>query len=215
MDYKPLVIGWLLGLLSGTLTPLGVDWIRKRYRKEEILKGLFNELKEIRSRLAASVYLMSARYGTYDREFLECVHPICVEDAGIVFRPEMIQSLERLIGRTDEQIAEVAERERLTGEYSARSTNKKYLLPFLDSNMEHLSLFDAEFQRRAIQIRTHLNMLNEEAELGRFYYEKTFDSGISPENHEILCRNLDVCYRNIVGHSRTTADRITDLINNF
>ena len=91
-------------------------------------------------------------------------------------------------------------------------TLKKIELPLLNSKLGSLSLFDLGFQRELLDIRTQINFLNEEIEQSRFYFQMTFDGGISDENHKLLVKNLQDSYLHISRIARTIVEKVNVLI---
>jgi len=88
---------------------------------------------------------------------------------------------------------------------------RRISVPFLDSKICDLSLFDNLFQNQLIEIRTRIDFVNEYIEMTRFYFEKTFDSSISAENHMIIAADLSKCYRDLIDPSRDIVNLITTL----
>jgi len=70
-----LLLGWLLGILS----PLIIDRVKRHHQKEEFKKGLLVELEDVRYRLAGAVYLISYRFGIYNRDLLNWMHKISID----------------------------------------------------------------------------------------------------------------------------------------
>ncbi len=97
MNFVLIFFGWLLGIL-GTL---GIDLIKKYKQKEEFKNGVFTELKEIRSILAGAVFLLSERYGPFNRDLLNWIRDISIEDPYARPKP---QTIEKILKFTDEQI---------------------------------------------------------------------------------------------------------------
>lgn len=210
MDFLPILFGWSLGILS----TLGIDLIKKYGRKKEFEKGVLAELREIRSRLASIVFLLSPKYGPFDREVLKWVHNIFKEDAGATVSLETINTLmTRLEEWTDEQLEDWGRRRR--AEQISGKSIRKYYAPFLDANIGQVSLFDVKFQRLIHQIRAWLGALNETTDEAWYYFSKTFDSTLDSTNRRIINANLDGAYKAIWDNSRITADKITEVMGEF
>jgi len=198
-----LVFGWLLGICSYLI----VDRIRRHYSKDEFKRGLTVELKEVRLRLAGAAYLIGSRIGVYDRDLLSWVEHISAQ----YDERKTLESIQKLLKHTVEEINTLAKQQAQKGVRVALGL-KKYSLAFLEANMGSLSLLDSKLQLLIIQVRTRLNLLNEETELNRFYFEKTFDSTLGENNYNIITQNLNQGYRNILNQSRMAADQITHLL---
>jgi len=204
-DVLYLVLGWLFGLFS----PLIYDRIKKKYQQEEIKRGLLTELKETEFKVVGAVYLLSRRLGLYNRELLEWLRPNVKSYSGAHYKDYILKAIESHLDLTDEQLAALSQYDKDEGKEGL--SLKKYTLPFLDSMIGSLSVFDAEFQNKAFEIRAQVNLLNEEIDQTRFYFRMTFDSNLTPENHSVVTQNLNRCYENVLGASRRLADRISNL----
>ena len=207
-------LGWFLGILSTILGTLGVDFIKKRVDKKEFKKGIFAELQEIRLRLAATVYLLTPNYGLYNRDFLTWIYHIFAEDTLGIVESKTVKAIEEILKFNDKQIDAFGKQKSYRDQNTWESL-RSYNMPFLDANISRLSLFDMEFQRYVIQIRGRLGVLNEETSNARFYFEKTFDSTLSEQNHKIIKNNLDKSYESIMKLSELLAKHITYILQNF
>ena len=199
-----LLLGWLLGILS----PLIIDRVKRHHQKEEFKKGLLVELEDVRYRLAGAVYLISSRFGRYNRDLLNWMHKISTDYND----QKRLEAIEKLMKLSDKEIDALART--ISYQHQQRELAfglKKYSLPFLDSNLRSVSLLDIKLQRLVIEIRARLNLINEEIDLNRFYFEKTFDSTLSEENYKIITKNLDENYRNISNQFRIAVDKLTYL----
>lgn len=196
------MLGWLLGIFSILI----VDEVKRLFKKKDFKKGLSIEVQDIGYRLSGVVFLLYLRFGTYDRDLLNWMFKIYSQYND----QKMLQRIETLLKSSDEEIDAYAKHMAQQKDVIAR-TLKKYSLPFLESNMGSVSLLDMKLQRLVIQIRARLNSVNEEINLNRFYYEKTFDSTLSDEKSETIKNNLSQSYQNISRQYRIIVDQITYL----
>ena len=196
-----IVIGWALGLFS----PIINDYFTKNQHKREIENGLLIELGEIRYRLMCSVYVINSHFGTIDNDLLEWFKSTNKDYRGVYQDTEVSKAITRLLGLPIEEIGTLSKANSGGG-----LGVKKYETPFLDLKLSDLTIFDETFQNKILEIKSRLNLLNEEVETSRFYHEKTFDS-LSDINRQIICQNLNGSYKNIAGTARRLADRIAVL----
>ncbi|GAH76864.1 unnamed protein product, partial [marine sediment metagenome] len=149
-----LLLGWLLGLIS----PLLVDEMKKYIKKKVIKTGVLTELKEIKFRLAAIVFSINSKYRMLDRELLNWLRPLIKESEG-TYEKKLLKQIERLVKLDDEQLKAIDE---YTKPHTLSAMSfKKYYLPFLDSKISDLSLFDIELQNKILEIRAQVNFFNE------------------------------------------------------
>jgi len=197
-----LMLGWLLGVFSFLI----IDEVKRHFQKKEFKKGLSIELEDVRHRLSGAVYLLCSRFGTYNRDLLNWMFKIYAQYDD----QKMLRHIETLLKSSDEEIDAYAKEMAQQKDVVALNL-KKYSLPFLGSNMSSISLLDMKLQRLIIQIRTRLNMVNEEIDLNLFYYVKTFDSTLSEDNSAMIKNNLNKSYQNISRQYRMIVDQITRL----
>jgi hypothetical protein len=200
-------IGWSLGLFS----PLIVDRIKKHYQKKEIRTGIIAELDEIRAILVGAAYLLTPRYGKYDKEFFKWMLPIIQDYSGTYFSKEMIERFERVSEYDDKHFQGWAQIQRREAENKGMDL-KTCSSPYIDSTMHSLSLFDTGFQKRLMEIKSQIRVLNEMIETATFYFRMTFDSSITDENQILIRENLNSNYTNLCGTYRRLSDKIGDFI---
>lgn len=205
-DILLLVLGWIFGLFSSII----VDWLKERSQRKELKQGLFTELKALRFRLIATVGQIAFKFGSFDRELLSWLRQQYENYGGAFPKERVLQSIDNLLKSGDKQLA--IDAEIVNAPPGNVLSLKAFNFPFLDSQISNLSLFDAEFQNRILEIKTQVNFINEDIELSRFYFEKTFDSSITEENHEIISKNLKNAYQDVGEKACRIVDSITKLI---
>jgi hypothetical protein len=200
-----LLLGWLLGIFSTLI----IDVIRKSHQKTNFKKALFTEFKEIRLRLAGGIYLISGSLGTIDKNLLQWCYNI-LENHSEKITAETLKKIKRQLRLSDKKIRALYQPEpNLT---KNPYILKKFHLSFLESNLTYLSLFNLTFQSRVIEIKNQLDLVNEDIELNRFYYEKTFDSSLNESDRRIVDNNVISQYQNLIRSFRFITDKITNLI---
>ena len=60
-----------------------------------------------------------------------------------------------------------------------------------------------------------IDLLNQEIEDCRFFYGKTFDSGLSEENYKVVVDNTRMKYQLIESAARRIADKISNLVSKY
>jgi len=194
--------GWLLGLLS----PIIVDAIKTRYKKEEFRKAIISELKEIQYRLSCNVFLLNRRFGTIDKQLLLWTSKIFKSYTGIYAETRSLETLERQLKLSNEELENLSEV--IKPDKRQALTLRKFATPFLDSHIGNLSLYSQDFQLKLFEIKSQLGLLNDQIEDYKFYYQKTFESDISTNNYNIISNNLEECYKSIADKAKTIADAI-------
>jgi len=201
-----LLLGWLLGLLS----PIIHDRIKRHSAKKELEEGISNELKEIKSRMALLNFLISTRYETFDRKLLEWISKHAEEYEGKL-SDQMLEKLRRISNINDEELSVMWQWFKVQNTGSALNL-KTFRLPFVDSRMGSLSLLNVDDQKKIIGIRARINLVNDDIEQLRFYYQTTFIPGLTEENYNIILVNQKKLYPIVGTYIRDIVDMISDLM---
>lgn len=202
-----LFLGWLLGLFG----PIIVDEIRRRRKATQIKSSIIIELTELRFKLAFTVYKMAFSFGTWDRPLLEWIKTIVHGYKGTHTDERIEESIDKLLSRSDEDLA--------VGDMYGKAISlgavalKKYNIPLLDANIGALVVLPSDFQNLLIEIKTQIGILNEQVDEAKFFYKKTFDSGISKENYKILQHNIRNTYLQVCQRAKDVADLVTKCLN--
>ncbi len=204
MEILYLLLGWLLGLLSPQIS----ERIKRCYQKKDVRFGILSEFKEIKVRLAMTVYLLTKKIGTFNKQLVEWLKKQLEGYEGGHPTKRILSNLEKISGLTDEQLTVI----QLLGSDEEKAYSlKKFYLPFLESKIDLLPVFSDKFRVLIFEIRSKIQSLNDEIDNEQFYFRKTFDSSMSQANHEIVRQNLESCYKNINTQIKLLIDKINDL----
>ena len=77
--------------------------------------------------------------------------------------------------------------------------------------MDHLAMFPEKLQAQMLAIKAHLEIINEEVDLARFYLEKTFDPPAYTANRSEIDQNLRGRYVAAANSAKVTVDLINAL----
>lgn len=201
-----IILGWLLGLLS----PMIVDTIRKRYRKKEVRQGIITELSDLRLRMATAVYRFESHFGTYDRALVNWLIPILENHNSQTEIGDCLKGIKEKAAFDDQAFHECAKRQK-EQPYKGLSV-KKYRVPYLDSNIGELGIFDERSRAAILDVRAQLEMYNEEIDEARLYQKLTFDLRDSEINHPIAYQLVQNCYKNLGQRAKQIADRIGQIM---
>jgi hypothetical protein len=180
-----LILGWLFGLLS----PLIVNLIRRAYSKKELFNAIRTEIKECQIRVLYVTNLLGFRCGKFDKEFLNWCLSYFQNYKGVESIEDAIESIEYFLSVKDEDIENVLALKRAMEKNHGLSL-KKFYLPFLDSKIDEVSFFNIELQNIIYDIKSRLQLINEEIDSTIAYFHMTFDSSMSHENHDIVKKEL-------------------------
>ena len=208
----PLVLGWLLGVLSSLTT----EKIKKYSTKNEVKKGIKTELSELQIHLSSVCLVTTCQYGEFTRGFFNWVKPYCIK----IFTSEKTH-FENILGAEIPDISELSDDDLFNLIRDSHGNNnletrlsaftyQNVSTPYLDIKINHISLFTEKAQKLLITIKRDTNFVNNDIEQIWFYYSKTFDN-ITEENHRIINQNLENMYLRIGRRTRTMVNKINEL----
>lgn len=199
-------LGWLLGLLG----PVIVDAIRRHYVRDEIRTAIVSELSEARFRFAGVVYILQARFGTYDRQLLEWLLPLVEDYRGPNRNQEIAEVIRRQLALSDAELAKVAQQQQAGPE--AGLAVKKYRLPYLESHVPDLGLFKERPRALILDIRSNVDLFNEQVDEALFYFKLTYESGVSVDNHHRAVLAVKTSYMSLATRAREIIERVGELL---
>ncbi|MCK4307227.1 hypothetical protein KAW50_03255 [candidate division WOR-3 bacterium] len=198
------IVGWLLGFW-GTLK---VEQHKRKQLGKDFKEGLCAELKESLTQLVANYYLVNRTIGNINREMLEWVASMGVGTNGKL--SEWSKEIEKWLKLSGNEVAALSSQVKAS-EFTPISL-RKFNLSFLKENISSFSLLEPDFRRSVLVIRTNIGYLNEVIADRNFYFEKTFDSALTPENRSNLDINIKMAFELIAKLSRKLAEEIKKLI---
>ena len=179
----------------------------------EVKLAISTELQQIHRRLVAYVYMSAMRSGALDRPLLNWLISNLDAYTGL-YEDENTnakRTLQEFLTYDDAYIMAAGEKVREVK--SGRTVSWiRIRTPFLDTQIGRLVIFDRTVQNRLMGIKTRVEIINDDIELARFYFEKTFDSGLSEKNSEIIKANLDQARGEIGKKAQRTADLIAEYL---
>ena len=201
-----LILGWLFVLLS----PVIGHAIQKRYREKEIRQSIIAEFSELRPRIATAAYKCESRFGTYDRTLDDWLISILEKHKGRTEIDSCLSNLKEVAALDDPAFLEHAKRQKARP-YEGLGV-KKYRVPYLDSNIGELGIFDERSRSAILEVRAQLEMFNEEIDEARLYQKMTFDLRDSEINHPIACQLAQNSYKSLGQRAKQIADRIEPIL---
>jgi len=150
------------------------------------------------------------RFGTWDRSSLEWVKSILETYSGPLADTKMTESISRLLACSDAELAAAAELNK-SAPLSSLALKKHYT-PILETHMATLINLDSNYQNLIIEIKSQISILNEQVDLAQFYYQKTFDSSLSSENHQIIEINLNDTYLDVFEKAKDIVELISQCL---
>jgi hypothetical protein len=193
-----LILGWLLGLLSPTVR----DAIKKRRRENEVRIGILTELRDLRLRLASAVGSIERHYGTIDRTLLNWLIPILAADADSEEKSEL-EAYQDIAKCGDAELVALFQKERVDPGLNV----KKYQVPYLDSKIGELGIFDEKTRAGILGVRAKLDAFNEDVDQVLQYQRMTFELD-DPEDRSGARRNAEKFIKNLAKNGRFLSDRI-------
>jgi hypothetical protein len=204
-----LFFGWFLGLFS----PKIIEEIRKPYRIKEIKNGIFSELTEVKLRMAGIVFILSPQYYPLTKKQLSWLLPY-LEEHDRLYSGNMAKDMKAAYIDVDEDQLKAAISHKMIENPSPGYRLKLFLLPFLESQIDSMSMFDLGFQRDVMKLKVNISLLNDEINNSRFYYDKTFEN-LTQNNYDIIKKNVSDSYKNIARVSKVLVEKIDVFISKY
>jgi hypothetical protein len=196
-----IIFGWLLGLL----TPSIRNVIETRRRENEVRVGILTELKDLRLRLASAVGSIERHYGRIDRELLNWVISILAADADSEGKSEL-EAYQEIAKYGDADLVTLFQKEGLDRAHLGLNV-KKYRVPYLDSKIGELGIFDEKTRAGILGVRAKLDLFNADVDEVLHYQKLTFELE-DTEDRAGARRNFEKFTKNLAKNGRFLSDRI-------
>ena len=174
--------------------------------------GTISELREIKVKLVSTAYLLTEKVGTYNKEFVDWAIGNLEGYTGSYPSDRMLENLKKLSAKAKE--GELEAIQQLQSDDDAGLSLKKFYVPFLEAKLEMISVFGEQIRTCIFEIRSKIQILNEEIDNAQFYFRKTFDSSMSESNFAIVRQNLKTSYSTIRKQVELLVGMINSLLNN-
>lgn len=201
-----LLIGWLLGLLS---VPF-VSRIEKFYKRNDLKNVLLTELKYLAVRSAVSRHLIQTHLGTSNQDELGWLK-VVLERYKDYCATDILESVEKalLLGNGQYDSWAIYFGALSEGKYLGL---KSFSLPFVESNLSNLWVFEDSFQAGILSVRERVQMLNEEIELSKHFSDLTFNPDVMATNAQIINDNQKKSYKLIGEQCKMIVELIDKII---
>lgn len=200
MEFIYIGFGWLLGLLAPAITKR----ISDQYDKKNLENIIFNDLKDLKKRLSPIPYLVYPKYGRLNQDIFDWIKNNSDGD----FFAGLEQFIEQ--GLTEAQVINYLN---TTGQQNNTATYfKKMNLFATDSHLTKLSLIEKGAMEKILEIKFHVQALNEDIDNFRDHINMTFMPGITPENHRIVSSEIDNRSLMIAKKSMFIVDKINEIL---
>lgn len=207
-DVLLLILGWLFGLLS----PGIIDYFRKRREIKAVRTVTLTELRETQLRLLMMVFRIRSRYGVLDRKFFDWAKSILERYDGINSGESLLRTIGPLLKMDEKELSELLQyHAQQNSRPEAGLSLKKLSTSFLEANMASLAILEKDFVGHLLEIKTRIGFMNEMVDESRYYFQLSFQIGISPENHKIANLNMINTYKSYENQAHDTADIIHKL----
>jgi len=199
-----LLIGWLLGILTGPIQ----ERIRRSYREQDLVKAILNEFRGLQYTMALVAMQIRTRRADSSDGFLDSIIPIVANYDGPDKDANLLGALTSLRSRS------ASERNEARPPIGSPLVLKRYSVPIFSTHVSDLAVCDLDFQTAVLTIRHHLELLNESLP----HIEKMFDMTVretsagSREHVLQILQNLEVDYGS---RTEIIMNLITDLQNRF
>lgn len=196
---KLFFLGWFLGIFSHIV----LDYNKDCKNKKNLTKLLKTELMFLREPLVTTRILICQNLNKITYDFLKWVKDVdCLESSAIN------ESITKLLGSDKKKFDELSKSLFPTRSNSALGL-KKTGISSIDRVLERASLFDDDILIHAIDIKSDINVLNQEVELAM----QSFQLSFSPStNHLMVSHNIKSSYDMVDNRLEIIVNKIQKLI---
>jgi len=202
MEILYIILGWLLGIFSPSIQKK----ISEKYEKDNLKKIIFNDLRDLKKRLAPLPFSIFPKYGKLDEEKFEWLKKNLDIDfsEGIQKMSEQGIDLKMTLNNLN-----VIGLQKNTLTYF-----KKMHLFAIDSHLTNLNLVDGLLMAKILEVRFHIEAFNEDIDNFREHLKMTFQPGITDANHKIISQELENISLDIAKKSIYIVDKINIILEN-
>jgi hypothetical protein len=162
-----LLIGWTLGFPSALI----LDWVRRLFRRRELIKVIKTELTDLQYTMALNAYLMRSDGGPLTNAFLDWLEPIATNYRGPAAMPNLPVWIAKLRSASEQDRASVF----LALHKSDRGLYpKQHAVPFLTAHVTELSILPLAFQAAVLRVKTQLKLFNQHVAFVQKRHDMTF-----------------------------------------
>jgi hypothetical protein len=202
MEFLYVILGWLLGLLTAPIS-FRID---RGYKQRDHQFAIYSELKNLEVRLASLSFQINTHLGTLDKSSLLWIRDIYKKYGYNSVTPEM----EKVFNLSDEEFKVVMNTRKATENISLGF--KTLSLPVMDALLGDISIFDMEFQRKLLELRSQIDILNQEIEYCMQHFFLTFDPSSMNINASSLNTNIKNSHQQILERCKIVIEKIEEII---
>jgi hypothetical protein len=206
-DLAVLFVGWGLGILSSPIT----DAIRRRSAKQRLSRVAVTELRSLQDTLAGVVVQLARRRRVLSHSLLEALMTTLKSSGQAGGEGRALRAIGALLELDDRALAASQAPDPPPHPRHVLSL-KVYGLPFLESHLHRLDLYELETQRQLVEIRAGLQLFNQYADEAMHYHFLTFTSGIGKDHLDALLGNVETCYERAAEKASDLVSRVAVLL---
>lgn len=195
-----IALGWLLGVLSPSI----VKKISEKTEKANLEKIIFNDLKELKKRLAPISFKVYPKYGKLNKETFDWLKI----NSGIDFTEGLEIAAKE--GLNEEEMLNYINTKGI--QKNTLAYFKKMHLFATDSHLMNFGLIDSSLMERVLEIRFYIEAFNEDIDSFREHLKMTFMPGITDNNHRIVSQEIENKSLDIAKKSMYIVDKINDIL---
>ncbi len=198
-------LGWLAGLLS----PRIIDNIKESYDRKKLAAAIRLEAEDLQIRIACnSFYLVQSGYGELTRQYLNWLRPKFSNYEGDEPTQSALELIDKLLNIPEDQYQNFGNCQEDGRGVSLKLGN----CSLIDSSLNSLIVFPIEYQRNIHEFRNQFSYLNQAIKKYNEMHTMTFDSSMSPENHQILRKDLIERNNDINKKCQRVVDKLQKII---
>ena len=175
--YIPLVIGWILGIVSALFVERWKQWTEKK----RIKKGIITELRDNQIHLSSVCYATTFDYGVFNKDFLTWWKPYYTRlliSGDYDYLSNNKDMFDKLFDLSDTELATYKNVVRVNTNPKSSQNLKSITTPYIDSKIGSFSLFNETFQSSLLKIQREIGFINHFSDQIWYYFTKRISKNV-------------------------------------
>lgn len=211
MEFLYLFIGWVFGIAS----PIIVLCISNYYKRKKLEELIFEELKNLKTRLVLLPWLVYSDYGLLDKALIEWMNNQ-INDINNTDWDNSIKEIFLTINKKEEKdlVDFLVQCNSLKKKDSPGFSFKKMEMGIFNSNLINFELLSKKLLAKILEVNFQISAFNDEIKLVSEYLKMTFDSNISEINHSIIKDSIKKKNFVIANKAKYIVEKINKILEN-
>jgi hypothetical protein len=201
-----------LGFFFGIGGHIILDRNRRKLDVTQTYRAILVELDELRYRMALGAHSIAMNHGKATRERVAELYMVARDFEKRHAREGISSKLYGMLSWPVQSIEAMSQWTQKQRESAGTGTSlKKAAVPLLGARLDQLTALPPNSQNALLEVKANIDILNEEIDMQRFFFQQTFSSSADETNHGIATRSSAQCEVNVSDRMRILVGKISAL----